>query len=169
MIRYPELVVIGQTHSGKTLTLLEAAILHQRLNPSVQAVVFVSNETTEQTLMELGMRIVLNLPQTEDLKTVIGNTDADVLTRAYELLPIFTTPKGVETVLRDLNPSGEAGSPVVVFVDAVSLCALELNNDMRAGSTRNRFGVNIADPLGELLKHYSVKGVTIQNYTMGIA
>jgi hypothetical protein len=158
MIRYPELIVNGHTHSGKTASVLEAAIQHKERTGD--ETIFVNDE---EGAHYIAQRILKR-----------GGIDPQNLTeedkpRAEEMLrkgPHLVGPLQLAKLLAKLNPSGEAGTKIAIFLDAPGLCSLEMNNSAGINGTRYRAGVSIQDPLAALVKNYSVHAASIQNYAM---
>ncbi len=158
MIRYPELIVNGHTNSGKTASVLAAAIAHKA--KTGEETIFVCDEENqialaERVLIANGVDVHADKALTDHAIAVLRNG------------PCLSSPDGLQKLLAKLNPTGEAGTKIAVFLDAPALCSLELNTS-GSGNNGKRFrvGVNINEPLATLLKNYSVHAASIQNYVM---
>lgn len=160
MIRYPELIINGHTHSGKTASVLEAAIQFQHAASNGEIAVFVNDE---ENVASIANRIL----KREGFDVTDPDIDKAAASTALEKGPHVTTPNSLRLLLSKLNPTGEAGTKIAIFLDAPTMCAIEMNT-YGAGNNGKRFrmGVNINDPLGETVKNYSIHAVSIQNYIM---
>jgi hypothetical protein len=158
MIRYPELIVNGHTHSGKTASILAAAMAHKE--KTGHETIFVNDE---DNLLQIAQRVLI----AKGIDVSDENLDKEKAEAALRAGPHLTTPRALPRLLEKLNPTGEAGTNIAIFLDAPLMCAVEMNT-FGAGNNGKRFrmGVNINDPLGETVKNYSIHAVSIQNYIM---
>ena len=158
MIRYPELVVVGQVHGGKTEAVIEAAHNYRKATGNIAVVV--NDEENETRLYE---RMLFGHRREKDRETMSPEDAKKLLKDA----PDFCRTETLEAYLQKLNPSGEAGTQIAIFLDVPELCSLEMNT-YGSGNNGKRFrmGVNINGPLGDVVKNYSVRAASIHNYIM---
>lgn len=158
MIRYPELIVNGHTHSGKTASVLAAAMAHKA--KTGYETIFVNDE---DNLLQIAQRVLM----ASGIDVNADDVDKEKAEAVLRAGPHLTTPRALPKLLEKLNPTGEAGTTIAIFLDAPLMCAVEMNT-YGAGNNGKRFrmGVNVNDPLGETVKNYSIHAVSIQNYIM---
>lgn len=158
MIRYPALIINGHSHSGKTASILEAAMQHKE--KTGEETIFVNNE---DNMLCLAKRILRRAGfDTKDFQKV-DKDQAEIVLRNG---PHLVGPEHLGMLLLKLNPTGEAGTKIAIFLDTPGLCSMEMNNSAGINGTRYRAGVSIQDPLATLVKNYTVHAASIQNYAM---
>lgn len=160
MIRYPELVVVGMTHSGKTESIINAAHNYRKTTGNIAVVV--NDEMSESHMYE---RMLFGHRREAD-RAAMSVEDAKKLLKDA---PDFCRSETLEAYLQKLNPGGEAGTQIAIFLDVPELCSLEMNS-YGAGHKGKRFrmGVNIQDPLAEIVKNYAVRAASLHNYVLHV-